>query len=67
MHFNKNDIPNPVKHFIMNNYLKDEKTFDPAKIAKASKAAGPLALWVKSIVEYSEIYHSIEPLRAELV
>jgi len=34
---------------------------------KASKAAGPLAMWVKSIVEYSEIFHSIEPLRKELV
>jgi len=38
-----------------------------AKIQKASKAAGPLALWVKSIVEYSEIFHSITPLRNELI
>ena len=33
----------------------------------ASKAAGPLALWVKSIILYSEIFHSIEPLRKELI
>ena len=67
MYFDKNDIPNNVKAFIMNSYLKDESTFDPAKIMKASKAAGPLALWVKSIVEYSSIYHSIAPLRDELI
>jgi peptidoglycan hydrolase CwlO-like protein len=51
----------------MTNYLHDDKSFDPAKIMNASKAAGPLALWVKSIVEYSSIFHSITPLRNELV
>jgi len=66
MNFDKNDIPPNVKEFITNNYLKDDKTFDVNKIAKASKAAGPLALWVKSIVEYSTIFHSITPLRNEL-
>lgn len=66
MNFEKNDIPTPVKTFVMNHYLKDEKTFDVDKINRASKAAGPLALWVKSIVIYSDIYHSITPLREEL-
>jgi dynein heavy chain 1 len=65
LNFDKNDIPPAVKKFVNENYLKDVK-FDAAKIQKASAAAGPLALWVKSIVEYSEIFHSIEPLRAEL-
>lgn len=54
--FDKNDIPPTVKKFLMESYLKDEKTFDVDKINKASKAAGPLALWVKSIVIYSDIY-----------
>jgi dynein heavy chain 1 len=66
MNFNKDDIPTNVKTYIMNNYLKDEKTFDAEKIMKASRAAGPLALWVKSIITYSDIYHSITPLREEL-
>lgn len=66
MNFDKNDISPAVKVFLMNNYLNDEAAFDPARIAKASRAAGPLALWVKSIVEYSEIFHSITPLRNEL-
>lgn len=66
MNFNKDDIPGNVKAYIMNNYLKDEKNFDTDKIMKASRAAGPLALWVKSIIIYSDIYHSITPLRNEL-
>jgi dynein heavy chain 1 len=66
MNFDKNDIPPNVKMFINKNYLHDTANFDTTKIMKASKAAGPLALWVKSIVEYSEIFHSIEPLRNEL-
>lgn len=66
MNFDKNDIPTNVKVFIMNGYLRDEKTFDPAKIMNASRAAGPLALWVKSIIVYSDIFHSITPLRGEL-
>jgi dynein heavy chain 1 len=32
----------------------------------ASKMAGPLALWVKSIVAYADIFLKIEPLRNEL-
>jgi len=66
MHFDKNDIPSGVKGFIMGSYLQDEKTFDPQRIMNASRAAGPLALWVKSIVEYASIYHGIAPLREEL-
>ena len=66
MYFDKNDIPGPVKAFIMNSYLQDATTFDPTRIMNASRAAGPLALWVKSIVEYSSVFHSIAPLREEL-
>lgn len=40
--------------------------FDTDKIMRASKMAGPLALWVKSIVAYADIYLKIEPLRNEL-
>jgi hypothetical protein len=66
INFDKNDIPPAVKAFITKEYLSDVQNFDPEKIMRASKAAGPLALWVKSIVEYSSIFHSITPLRNEL-
>ena len=64
--FDKNDISSSVKAFITDTYLKGEGALDVTKIMNASKAAGPLALWVKSIVEYSSIFHSIAPLREEL-
>ena len=63
MDFDRNAISVPVKTFVVNNYLKDTTTFNVEKIQKASSAAGPLALWVKSIIEYSEIFHKIAPLR----
>jgi len=33
---------------------------------RASQAAGPLAKWVSSLLEYAEIFDSITPLREEL-
>jgi len=46
--------------------LADPSKFDIDKINRASKAAGPLAVWVKSIVEYADIFLKIEPLRNEV-
>lgn len=64
--FNKDDIPNNVKTFISREYLQNKDKFDTEKIMKASKAAGPLAVWLEALITYSEIFHSIAPLRAEL-
>lgn len=66
MNFNKDDIPNKVKDFITKSYIEDTANFNVEAIYKASKAAGPLAKWVSSIVRYSTVFHSIEPLRKEL-
>ena len=66
MNFNKDDIPNNVKNFITKNYIDDTANFNVEAINKASKACGPLAKWVSSIVRYSTVFHSIEPLRKEL-
>lgn len=63
--FDKNDIPQKVKLYVTKNYI-DNAEFDTAAIMKASKAAGPLAKWVESIVKYSIVFHSIAPLREEL-
>jgi dynein heavy chain 1 len=35
-------------------------------VYKASKAAGPMAEWVKSIIDYADIFLKIEPLRKEV-
>ncbi len=63
--FNKDNITSKTKEFIQKNYLQDP-TFDVEAIFKASKAAGPLAIWVKSIIEYADIFLKIEPLRNEV-
>lgn len=64
--FKKENIQNKCKNFIIKEYLKDETTYDVAKFMNASKAAGPLAKWLKSIIEFAEIYEQIAPMRAEV-
>lgn len=64
--FDKDSISSKTKAFIFNTYLKNEGDYDLEKFMKASKAAGPLAKWLKSIIEYAEIYEQIEPMRKEV-
>lgn len=66
MGFNKDNINPKVKAFIKKNYLEKKEEFDIEKIKFASKAAGPLAMWVSSLVDYAEIFDSITPLRNEV-
>eukprot|EP00392_Amoebophrya_sp_AT5.2_P018141 g18610.t1 len=40
--------------------------WDTAKIARASKAAGPLGIWVEAQLNYSDILAQLGPLTAEL-
>lgn len=63
--FKPEDIVDNVKNFVMKEFISSPD-FDTDKIMRASKMAGPLALWVKSIVAYADIYLKIEPLRNEL-
>jgi len=65
LEFNKDNIKSATKEFIQKTYLQDP-TFDVEAIFKASRAAGPLATWVKSIIEYADIFLKIEPLRNEV-
>ena len=54
--FKKENISVKTAKFIQNTYLKDETTYDLKKFMNASSAAGPLAKWLKSIIEFAEIY-----------
>ena len=65
LNFNKDNISTKCKNFIQKQYIQTEK-FDVKAIYKASGAAGPLADWMKSIVEYADIFERIAPLRAEV-
>merc|ERR1719482_1545058 len=52
--------------------LKIKKQFfgqaewDIDKITRASSAAGPLATWAESILEYAKIMRQIDPMRQEV-
>lgn len=65
LEFNKDGISAKCKEFVQKNYINTPE-FDIDGFYKASKAAGPLAKWVKSIIEYADIFLKIEPLRIEL-
>ena len=65
LEFNKDMISTKVKDFVKKNYIETPE-FDLDAINKASQAAGPLAKWVKSIIEYADIFLKIEPLRFEV-
>lgn len=54
--FEKESISAKTKAFINKTYLLNEGDYDLDKFMKASKAAGPLAKWLKSIIEFAEIY-----------
>ena len=53
--FDKDNINPKIKKYIRANYLDKKDEFVIEKIFKASKAAGPLALWVQSIIDYADI------------
>jgi dynein heavy chain 1 len=59
MNFDKDQIKTSAKKFIKTNYLDKKEEFNIEKIFKASKAAGPLAMWVQSLIEYAEIFDKI--------
>ena len=66
MTFDKDSIAPNVKKFIKGNYLDKKDEFVIEKIFKASQAAGPLAKWVQSLVDYADIFERIQPLRNEV-
>mmetsp|Transcript_10643 Transcript_10643/g.10717 ORF Transcript_10643/g.10717 Transcript_10643/m.10717 type:complete len:502 (-) Transcript_10643:3279-4784(-) len=66
MNFDKDQIKPSTRKFIQENYLDKKEEFDIQKIFRASQAAGPLAMWVSSIVQYADIFDRIQPLRDEV-
>ena len=64
--FDKDNINPKIKKYIRANYLDKKDEFVIEKIFKASKAAGPLALWVQSIIDYADIKDRVQPLENEV-
>ena len=59
MNFDKDMIKPNVKQFIKKNYLDKKDEFVIENIFRASKAAGPLAMWVSSLIDYADIFERI--------
>lgn len=52
---------------VVDKYLtQKENSFRKEVIGRASKAAAPMAEWLKAVVEYSKVLETVGPLRAEL-
>lgn len=64
--FDKDSVTDKTKKLILKDYINNGDVWDLDSIFKASKAAGPLAKWVQSLIEYADIFLKIEPLRKEL-
>ena len=65
MSFDKDSVKPSVRKMILTKYLNDND-WNIDAIFRASKAAGPLAKWVQSLIEYVDIFERITPLRDEV-
>uniref|UniRef100_A0A0G4FLJ2 Dynein heavy chain, cytoplasmic n=1 Tax=Chromera velia CCMP2878 TaxID=1169474 RepID=A0A0G4FLJ2_9ALVE len=65
LNFDSDTITSAQKQRIEKDYLQNP-SWDTGKINNASKAAGPLSLWVESQFKYAEILQSVEPLQNEI-
>ncbi|CEM16453.1 unnamed protein product [Vitrella brassicaformis CCMP3155] len=65
LNFDSEGIQSKTRVRVERDYLKSEE-WDTAKIDRASKAAGPLALWVESQFSFAKILESVEPLQQEI-
>lgn len=52
---------------VVDKYLSQkENSFRKEIIGRASRAAAPMAEWLKAVIEYSKVLETVDPLRAEL-
>jgi len=52
---------------VTDNYLDGNEELTTEKVARSSKACGPLYKWAESQVKYSRIYNNVQPLREEVI
>ena len=65
LNFDKDSVTSKTKKLVLSQYIETD-IWDIKSINTASKAAGPLAKWVQSLIEYADIFLKIEPLRNEV-
>ncbi|KAG2383610.1 hypothetical protein C9374_004281 [Naegleria lovaniensis] len=60
------NIPKKLRMRLQQAYL-DDPNLEESKVFNASKACGPLILWLSSCVKYSDIVEKIAPLKTEVL
>ena len=66
LNFDPKSISPKVMKEVTNIILKRASSFEKETIFKVSRAAGPLALWVKAILQFSEVLVQVAPLTQQL-
>lgn len=64
--FDPKSITPDIKKDIESIINQHSNSFDKNVIYKASAAAGPMADWLKAILQYSKVLQKVEPLMKEL-
>jgi dynein heavy chain 2 len=66
VNFNPRRITPEIRADINQHVNRHASSFEPAVISRASQAAAPMATWVTSLLQYSEILERIQPLENDL-
>lgn len=66
VNFNPRRITPEIRADIKHHVSRHAASFEPAVIGRASLAAAPMATWVTSLLQYSEILERIQPLENDL-
>eukprot|EP00658_Telonema_sp_P-2_P013521 TRINITY_DN15121_c0_g3_i2.p1 TRINITY_DN15121_c0_g3~~TRINITY_DN15121_c0_g3_i2.p1 ORF type:complete len:1979 (+),score=626.76 TRINITY_DN15121_c0_g3_i2:168-6104(+) len=66
MNFDVNTITHSIRSGVEKHIKNKENSFKPEVIARASKAASPMAEWLKANIEYSKVLETVQPLNDEM-
>merc|ERR1712014_383719 len=63
--YDTEEMTDKTRDQVNKNYLQ-QKGWDRNAIQKASKVAGPVAIWVESQIQFGGLLKQMEPMRKEL-
>ncbi|XQJ30746.1 dynein heavy chain, putative [Leishmania guyanensis] len=66
LNFDINDVDAASRAQVEKFIAANAECFKRETIARASKAAAPMAEWLKAVVEYSKVLETVAPMRVEL-
>lgn len=66
LNFDVKNMKADLRREVENMMVANARSFEQKVIYNSSAAAGPLADWVKAVVQYSKVYEKVAPLQEEL-